>query len=544
MRVPKDSYIHKHPGSANLWYVRDIPEKLRHLLPPTKNGKQPTKWKVSLKTAIRREAAIEARKLASEHDAFIESGRAPDPRSNLSEAVRSAIDAAGGEQAFLELLDKRAIRATKLADEAESWRDFAAEETSPSEAPDPDWISVTTAVMDAERLQIERQLARDVPVIKALGSTPKKLNDAGLHYAADAVALKRRDPDKITLAGVVAEWKEHASPVAPEQYEYPVKLFEELNGALPVKQITVDHVRAFRDALLKMPPASGGKFDDKTMPEIIRLAERKGLKPLKASTAGKHFRCLKAIFTFAVDDGYVEVNVAAGIKMRRPKGNYVEAKKAKRRTFSPAEMEKLFAAAVIAPWRDKEENLWFLRLMTYTGARPEELAQLSARDIVTVGGHVCLSLHDEGDNHMKNPSSVRMVPVHPELLRLGFADFVKAADNRPYLFSTLEPDGRGRRYGRMQRRLTALINGKVSNDARLVPYSLRHTFRNTMENTDAPEWVIEGIMGHSNPEHKTGRGYGMQQVAKMAEFIAKADPFDKARAVCEFVDEEESEALE
>jgi integrase len=130
------------------------------------------------------------------------------------------------------------------------------------------------------------------------------------------------------------------------------------------------------------------------------------------------------------------------------------------------------------------------------------------------------------------------VPVHPELLRLGFEDFKNAADNRPYLFASLEADGRGRRYGRMQRRLTALINGKVSDDPRLVPYSLRHTFRNTMENTDAPEWVIEGIMGHSNPEHKTGRGYGVQQVAKMAEFVAKADPFDKARVVAEFEDEE------
>jgi hypothetical protein len=60
MRVPKDSYIHRHPGSANLWYVRDIPANIRHLLPQTKNGKQPTKWKISLKTAIRREAAVKA----------------------------------------------------------------------------------------------------------------------------------------------------------------------------------------------------------------------------------------------------------------------------------------------------------------------------------------------------------------------------------------------------------------------------------------------------------------------------------------------------
>ena len=544
MRTSKDSYVHKHPGSANLYYIRDIPENVRHLLPLTKNGKQPTKWKISLGTAIRRDAAPKARALAMQHDALIAAGRAPDPLSSLTDAERVAITLAGGVQGYLAWLNQRSADAARLADEAESWRDFAADEQAPAEAPDSDWLAGKTAALDAERLQIERQIARDVPIVKALDKTPKKLSDDGLPYIADAVAANHHDLEKITLSGVVQAWKEQISPVAPEQYEYPVKLFEELNGALPVKQITVDHVRAFRDVLVKMPPASGGKFDDMTMPEIIRLAQRKGLKPLKASTSAKHFRSLKAIFTFAADDGYTDVNVAAGIKMRSQKSSFVEAKKAKRRTFSPAEMVTVFEAAESHGWRDRKENTWFLRLMTYTGARPEELAQLSARDVLTIGKCLCLSLHDEGDNHIKNPSSVRMVPVHPELLRLGFEDFVNAADNRPYLFASLEPDGRGRRYVRMQKRLTALINGKVSDDPRLVPYSLRHTFRNTMENTDAPEWVIEGIMGHSNPEHKTGRGYGVQQVAKMAEFIGKADPFAKSRVVVEFDDADEGETIE
>lgn len=539
MRTAKSEYIHKHPGSANLWYIRDIPENVRHLVPLTKRGTVPTKWKISLRTAVRREAAPIARRIAAEHDALITSGRAPDPKSSLPEAIRTAIDAAGGERALLEWLNVRAHDAVRLADEADSWRDFAAEEVSPAEAPDPDWLSSKTAALDAERRQIERQIARDVPVAIAIGGSAEKLEKDGLPYVADAVAKNPRDPQTITLSGVVAAWKEQTSPVAPEQYEYPVKLFEELNGALPVREITVNHVRAFRDALLKMPPASGGKFDNMTMQEAIRYADKHNLPRLKASTTSKHFRCLQAMFAFAANDSYVDVNVAAGIKMRAPKGSYVAAKREKRRTFAPAEMKKLFAAATGARWRDKAENLWFLRLMTYTGARPEELAQLSPSDIMTVTGHLCLSLHDEGDNHIKNPSSVRTVPVHPELLRLGFAAFVEGAKDRQYLFSTLEPDGRGRRYGRMQKRLTGLINGKVSKDRRLVPYSLRHTFRDTMENTDAPEWVIEGIMGHSNPEHKTGRGYGTAQVAKMAEWIAKADPFDDRRVVSEFDEEED-----
>lgn len=66
-----------------------------------------------------------------------------------------------------------------------------------------------------------------------------------------------------------------------------------------------------------------------------------------------------------------------------------------------------------------------------------------------------------------------------------------------------------------------------------------------MENTGAPERVIEDIMGHRNPEHKTGRGYGEQQVAKMAEWIAKADPFDENRVTAEFeVEDEDAEEVD
>jgi integrase len=513
-----------------------VPGDVRHIV-----GK--AKWKASLRGLSHNDAVAKACQLRVEHDQIVAAARQGAPLGRSHPLGTAALALAGGIDGLLKWIDERAREAVRLGDEAASWREHAAENGPDHDIPDPDWAASKAAALDAERLQINRQIARDAPHLRALGVTPAHLRKDQLFAAADIIEANPRDPETIGLSGVLNAWKEVNKPVAPEQYDYPVRLFEELHGALPVKEITVSHVRDFRAALLRMPPASGGKFDGLTMQQVIQKAAVENLKPLKASTAAKHFRCLKAIFQFAQEDGFVSVNVAAGIKFRGPKEKYVDAKKVRRRTFSPTEMEKLFEAARLAPWRDKDENFWFLRLMTYTGARPEELAQLSRRDVVTIGGHLCLSLHDEGDNHIKNPSSVRKIPVHPELLGLGFENFVRSAFHRPYLFSTLEADGRGRRYGRIQDRLTRLINRSVSDDPRLVPYSLRHTFRNTMENTNAPEWVIEGIMGHSNPEHKTGRGYGAQQVVKMAEWIAKADPFDERRVVLEFEDDEDEAPL-
>lgn len=536
-RQTTNTYIKYRKGSKHPEYDRDVPADIRHIV-----GK--AKWKKSLRAFSHDGAIAEARRLANEHDQIIATSRNPHLLGRANPLGTAAFELAGGQAGFLKWFDQRASDAVRLGDEAASWREHAAEHGPDDDIADPDWASAKAAALDAERLRINRQIARDAPHLRALGKTASELRKDRLFAAADAIEVNPRDPETITLSGVVAAWKEQTSPVAPEQYEYPTKLFEELHGALPMKDIGVDHLRAFRDALIKMPPASGGKYDGMTMQQVIQIAETGKLKPLKASTAGKHFRCLKALFTFAFEEQYINVNVAASIKFRAPKEKYSEGEKIKRRTFSPAEMTMLVQAASTNRWRDNDENMWFLRLMTYTGARPEELAQLSASDVEMRAGHLCLNLHDAGDNHIKNPSSVRKVPVHPELLRLGFAAFVRGASDRPYLFSSLEADGRGRRYGRMQDRLTRLIDGKISKDPRLVPYSMRHGFKDSMRLAKAPEEVVEQIMGHSNPLHRTGRGYGSAQIVIMAEWIAKADPFDKRRVVSEFEDEDADELLD
>ncbi|TIN25726.1 hypothetical protein [Mesorhizobium sp.] len=460
----------------------------------------------------------------------------------LTDEQQAKIAAAGGVDGFLKWIDQRAHAAVLVADEAASWRDHALDspgmdiedpEWPGKDIADPDWVAEEAAGLEVRSLQIRRQIARDVPLLKQLGATPERRAP----FQCGRFSRSRSpDPATITLSGVFEAWKEQVQRVAPEQY--PVRLFEELHGALPVKDITVDHVRRFRDALKKMPR---GKFAGLSMQQVLQVAvQREKLEPRKASTLGKDYRCFQAICAFAFAEQYMTVNVAASIDLYIGKQKHVDVAKSKRRTFSPKEMQMLFDGASGRGWRDKAENTWFLRLITWTGARPEELAQRMAKDLINISGHMCLDLHDGGDNHIKHDTSNRIVPVHPELLRLGFADFVKGAGNRPYLFSSLKADGRGRRYGRMQDRLTRLIDGKVSKDPRLVPYPLRHGFKDAMKLIVAPEWVTEAVMGHSNPQHKTGRGYGTDQIVIMAEWIAKADPFDKRQVVSEFEDDDDN----
>jgi integrase len=327
---------------------------------------------------------------------------------------------------------------------------------------------------------------------------------------------------------VLARWLAQKAPAAPDQYRYPVRLFADLYGAIPVQEIAKTHIREFRDALQRRPRAGGALFADTPFPVMLKRAEDENLPRVGASTAEKDYRCFKTLLGFAVDEGYLEHNPALGIKLHIKKQKVAEVRKAKRRSISPEELLRLLQAA---EQHFSEEDLWFVRILTYTGARPEEIAQLAPADFVTVQGHLCLRLHDEGDNKLKSPSAFRLIPVHPNLVECRIQDFVGRRTTVSQLFSKMTANARKRKYSNMQRRLTTLMRNKAHvQDPRVVPYSIRHAFKDAMRIIGAPEEVVERLMGHSSPSRVVARGYGNpDQVSILAKWMTKVDPLDRAR---------------
>lgn len=533
MRSPADNYIYAHPRSAVLWYRRDVPKDVRL-------GIGKSRWKRSLGTSIRAEALRKARRLALDDDAAIEAARRANGTADLSSLTpdeRTALEAAGGVAGFLDWLEARAKVADAAKREAALIREGVAAGSAPlSPDPDyeidPDWAMARTAGLDAERQAIESQLGQSATTLEKLGATPARLTDQKRYALAARVADGLADKESITLSGVMARWQKAKNVSAPEQFQYPVRLFEDLHGRIPVALITKAHVREFRDVLPEVPRAGGAKFAGMTLQERVEVAQRKDLPRLGEKTAAKYHRSIKTILAFAVEEGYLSDNPADGIKTHKRHGKFSERRKQNRRSFAPAEYVKLleFAATTKA---DKPEDLWFLRLKMWTGARGEELAQLAPRDVRKVGGVLCLDIHDRGDNRLKTESSPRKIPLHPSLLAAGFESFVAGARG-PHLFSTLKPNAKGRRYPNMGGRLGRLLRSAGITDPRVVPYCTRHSFKDAARVAKIPEDIVEAIMGHRDPGHRTARGYGEEQVRVLAEWIAKVDPLDASRTVTEF----------
>ena len=93
------------------------------------------------------------------------------------------------------------------------------------------------------------------------------------------------------------------------------------------------------------------------------------------------------------------------------------------RTYTMNEARTVLTAARKG---ENAETRWLPWLAAYSGARINELAQLTRGDFFQVGEDWYFKLTTMGGKSLKNRYSERRVPVHPALIAEGILDFVKA----------------------------------------------------------------------------------------------------------------------
>jgi integrase len=83
------------------------------------------------------------------------------------------------------------------------------------------------------------------------------------------------------------------------------------------------------------------------------------------------------------------------------------------------------ATVLLAARQQAEPELrWLPWMCAYTGARINELAQLTPRDFFKVGGDWFFRLTTAGGKTLKTKASERVVPIHPALVQEGLIDYI------------------------------------------------------------------------------------------------------------------------
>ncbi|EOG7700951.1 tyrosine-type recombinase/integrase [Vibrio parahaemolyticus] len=159
----------------------------------------------------------------------------------------------------------------------------------------------------------------------------------------------------------------------------------------------------------------------------------------------------------------------------------------------------------------KLEDYWIPIVLLHTGARIGEISQLRTKDVYREKGLWVISINDDGEYmSVKSRSSVRLIPIHPRLIELGFTNYCEArrSSGAEQLFD-LRPIGVDLDWGkqfakRFERVLTE--TGFVGKN-RPTLHSFRHTFIDELQQKGVPENVVAELVGHAKKRMTYGR-YG------------------------------------
>ncbi|MGP0148141.1 DUF6538 domain-containing protein [Pseudomonas oryzihabitans] len=371
---------------------------------------------------------------------------------------------------------------------------------------DGDWTSKPD-VLELEPLSLERQRTE----VKA-----KTITEVFAAYKDDRLLNGDNRSTRTSLA----------------DFEGTVTRFVQMFGDLPVTAITRSTVQEYRVKLatfpIKMPGASKLSAN-----ELIARAQSEGLPTLSPATIRNRLRVLGAVLGFAVRMGWIHENPVDTSGVARAAGVTAAKSKASRRRkdYNTAELGTIFRSALFTEegWRPVRSDFgqalyWLPVLLYYTGARREELCQLRVSDVQTDEGISFLSIlgasDDDDGRTVKTESSRRRVPLHPDLLALGFMDYHSTLPASGQLFPLLQANHRGFYSTNVGKAWTKYLRNVVALDSPASPlHGFRHTFKTLSRQVRIPEDVHDAITGHS--DGSVSREYGGMPLSRMLEELQR-----------------------
>lgn len=226
--------------------------------------------------------------------------------------------------------------------------------------------------------------------------------------------------------------------------------------------------------------------------EIIRNFKKKLLTDKRAATTiNDKISILNGFFDYCIDN-----KVA---KMENPaKGLFIVGARNKAESYKPfsdAELKKIFQPELYIKKMKLPDFYWGPLLALFTGARAEEIASLTLEQIYATSDGIWLIDILEG----KTANAVRKVPIHEQLISLGFLDYVQALRLAGYkmLFPHLV-DGKNGYKKNMTRMFGEYLDlPEVSIvDPLKVFHSFRHTVVTALTNAGVNEGLKRAMVGH------------------------------------------------
>ncbi|MGM0985552.1 MAG: tyrosine-type recombinase/integrase [Pseudomonadota bacterium] len=275
---------------------------------------------------------------------------------------------------------------------------------------------------------------------------------------------------------------------------YAVNLLLRFVKDKPIDHYTKEDARIFRDKVLEIPKKG-----------------HKG-KTVSITTFNNYASQIISFFIWCEKEGYVDTNVFNGIKIqqKRLQSSY-------RNIFLPEDLKKIFnsienTTGIIAP------RYWIPYISYYTGCRVSEACTLSKDDIYKVDGVWCIHFRETKDyQRLKNGYSERFIPVHSELIRLGFIEYCNTCEDR--IFPTTKTPQISQWFGKLLKKLDIGPNKTF--------HSFRHTASNTLKQHGTDVSLTAALLGHSTNTISYDRYGKSLKPSILVDVVEKITPVNK-----------------
>jgi integrase len=322
--------------------------------------------------------------------------------------------------------------------------------------------------------------------------------------------------------------------------EQAVRYFKDLNGDMRLGNVNRETARTFRDTISKIPKALPAKL--RKLP-LAKLLERdlSSFPMRSATTINKLLTMLGAIISQAERDGFMDK--VAGFVNPFGRGMRLQSDESNSRSiFDRADLTALFNSPVFSQGSRPEGGgleaaFWFPLIGLMSGMRLDEIAQLRICDLRQDEGtsRWLFDVGRTGGRSTKTHSSIRCVPVHRELERIGIVRYrnalladgvniegplwpgLKKSANRPISAAWSKWFGRYKR------------NECGISDPSKVFHSFRHTFKRMTRDARLEEELHDALTGQTTGGkegvgRRYGRGYSISPlVAAMDRVMCPVD---------------------
>ncbi len=300
------------------------------------------------------------------------------------------------------------------------------------------------------------------------------------------------------------------------QAQTTLRLFADFTRDAPLATVTRNEVASFLNAIGQLDPNYGRRAGAKlTLDMLLKKYPSRG-EGLSNKTLNRHSGVIAGLFEWAIRSGKIEGNNPAK-GHHRSEGENSETLDA-RRSFTTDELKKLLEGAPFAVARQDRVQptahtpdttlAWIIPIALLSGMRLDEICGLRIEDVAEEAGVQYFNVTSHEGRRVKTAASRRRVPVHSELLRIGFADYLAHVrqQGHEYLFPALKPGGPDKKHSwYISKRFTEYRRLVGVTGANTVFHCFRKNAATALERARVPENEAVQILGHK----KMTMSYGL-----------------------------------